>query len=64
MVHNATQMKKIAQFMNCNPDKLAAFFTLLDKRQRENEEQKAKERKEAEDKKLKRIRAWWQEAAQ
>ena len=44
--------------------KLAAFFALLDKRQQDHEEQKAMERKEAEDKKLARIRPWWQEAAQ
>lgn len=45
-------------------DKLAAFFALLDKRQRDHEEQKARERKEQEDKKLARIRPWWQEASQ
>lgn len=50
--------------MSSNPDKLAAFFALLDKRQRDHEAEKARERKEVEDKKLKRIRAWWQEASQ
>ena len=44
--------------------KLAAFFTLLDKRRKDHEAAKAQERKDKEDKKLKRIRAWWLEAAQ
>ena len=50
--------------INTQTDKLAAFFALLDKRQRDHEAQKAQERKDNEDKKLKRIRAWWLEAAQ
>lgn len=44
--------------------RLAAFFALLDKRQKDHEAEKAQERKEQEDKKLARIRAWWLEAAQ
>lgn len=44
--------------------KLAAFFALLDKRQRDHEEQKAKERKEAEDKKLARLKPWYMLASQ
>lgn len=46
------------------PDKLAAFFALLDKRQRDAEEAKAKERKEKEDGKLAKLRPWWLESAQ
>ena len=45
-------------------DKLAAFFALLDKRQKEHEEAQAKERKEREDRKLARLKPWWQESAQ
>ena len=37
--------------------KLAAFFALLDKRQ-------AQERKEAEDRKIARLRPWWLDACQ
>ena len=44
--------------------KLDAFFTLLDKRQRDHEAEKARERKEAEDKKLARLKPWWQDFAQ
>lgn len=44
--------------------KLAAFFALLEKRQRDHEEQKARERKEAEDRKLARLKPWWQNASQ
>ena len=50
--------------MNTPTDKLAAFFALLEKRQREHEEAKAKERKEREDKRLARLKPWWTEAAQ
>lgn len=50
--------------MTTNPDKLAAFFALLDKRQREHEAEKAKERQAKEDKKLAKLRPWWLEAAQ
>jgi len=50
--------------MTPNPDKLAAFFALLDKRQREEEARKAQERKAAEDKRLARIRPWYMEASQ
>lgn len=46
------------------PDKLAAFFALLDKRQREHEAQKAQERRDAEDRKLARLKPWWIESAQ
>lgn len=45
-------------------DKLAAFFALLDKRQKDHEAEKAQERKEQEDKKLAKLRPWWLEAAQ
>ena len=44
-------------------DKLAAFFALLDKRQREHEAQKAQERREAEDRKLARLKPWWTQSA-
>lgn len=44
--------------------KLAAFFALLDKRQRDHEAEKAKERREAEDKKLARLKPWWLQSAQ
>ena len=43
------------------PDKLAAFFALLDKRQRENEAKQAQARKDAEERKLARLKPWWQE---
>ena len=46
------------------PDKIAAFFALLDQRQREHEAEKAKERKEKEDGKLARLRPWYLESAQ
>jgi len=45
-------------------DKLAAFFALLDKRQRDHEAEKARERKETEDRKLARLKPWWQNASQ
>ena len=45
-------------------DKLAAFFALLDKRQREHEAEQAKERKDREDKKLARLKPWYLEASQ
>lgn len=50
--------------MRSDADKIAAFFALLAKRQRDHEAEKAKERKEAEDKKLARLKPWWLEAAQ
>lgn len=50
--------------MSSNAQKLAAFFALLDKRQRENEAKKAKERQEQEDRKLARLKPWWQESSQ
>ena len=50
--------------MNTPADKLAAFFALLDKRQREHEAEKAKERREKEDQKLARLRPWYLEASQ
>ena len=50
--------------MNTPTEKLAAFFALLDKRQKEHEAEQAKERKEREDKKLARLKPWWLEAAQ
>ena len=43
---------------------VAAFFALLNKRQRDHEAQKAQERKDNEDKKLARLRPWWQDFAQ
>lgn len=46
------------------PDKLAAFFALLDKRQRAEEERQAQERKNAEDRKLARLKPWWTQSAQ
>lgn len=50
--------------INTQTDKLAAFFALLDKRQKDHEAQKAQERKDNEDKKLARLRPWWQDFAQ
>lgn len=50
--------------VNTQPDKLATFFALLEKRQRDHEEQKAKERKDKEDKKLARLKPWWLQSAQ
>lgn len=50
--------------MKTDAEKLAAFFALLDKRQRENEAERAKERQEKEDAKLARVKPWWQEASQ
>lgn len=47
-----------------NPDKLAAFFALLDKRQRDEQERKAQERKEKEDGKLARLKPWYMQASQ
>lgn len=47
-----------------SPDKLAAFFALLDQRQRDEEAKQAQERKDREDKKLARLRPWWIESAQ
>lgn len=43
------------------PDKLASFFALLDKRQRDEEARQAQERKDAEERKLARLKPWWQE---
>lgn len=45
-------------------EKLAAFFALLDKRQRESEAEKAKERQEQEDRRLARLKPWWQQTSQ
>jgi hypothetical protein len=42
-------------------DKIAAFFALLAKRQAEHKAQQAQERREAEDRKLARLKPWWQE---
>jgi hypothetical protein len=50
--------------MSTPADKLTAFFALLDKRQRENEAEKAKEKREAEDRKIARLRPWWLDACQ
>lgn len=49
--------------MSTPPDKLAAFFALLDQRSKEEEARKAQERKEANDRRLKTVRAWWLDAA-
>jgi len=46
------------------PDKLAAFFALLDRRTKEHEKQQAEERKAKEDKKLARLKPWWTLASQ
>lgn len=45
--------------MSSDADKLAAFFALLVKRQRDAEAEKAKERKEREDAKIARLKPWW-----
>lgn len=50
--------------MKAQTDKIAAFFALLDKRQREHEAEKARERKDREDAKLARLKPWWTQAAQ
>lgn len=50
--------------VNTQPDKLAAFFALLEKRQRDHEAEKARERKEQEDKKLARLKPWYVQASQ
>lgn len=50
--------------MTTNTDKIAAFFALLDKRQRAEEARQAQERKDQEDAKLARLRPWWVESAQ
>jgi hypothetical protein len=47
--------------MNQQTDKLAAFFALLAQRQREQEARQAQERREAEDRKLAKLKPWWQE---
>jgi hypothetical protein len=47
--------------MTTKADKLAAFFALLAQRQREQEARQAQERREAEDRKLARLKPWWQE---
>ena len=44
--------------------KLDAFFALLAKRQQDHEAEKARERKEAEDKKLARLKPWYVQASQ
>lgn len=49
--------------MTTNPEKIAAFFALLEKRQREHEAQKARDRRDAEDAKLARLKPWYLEAA-
>lgn len=46
------------------PDKLAAFFALLDQRQRDEQARQAQERKDEQDKRLARLRPWWQQASQ
>lgn len=50
--------------MTTNPDKLAAFFALLDQRQREREAKQAEEKRDKEDKKLARIKPWWLQSSQ
>jgi hypothetical protein len=50
--------------MTTATDKLAAFFALLDKRQRDEEARQAQERKEKEDGKLARLKPWYLESAQ
>jgi hypothetical protein len=47
--------------MTAKADKIAAFFALLAKRQAEHEARQAQERREAEDRKLARLKPWWQE---
>jgi len=48
--------------MTSKADKLAAFFALLAKRQAEHEARQAQERREAEDRKLAKLKPWWQES--
>ena len=47
-----------------DPDKLAAFFALLDKRTKAEEARQAQERKDEQDKRLARLKPWWQQASQ
>lgn len=42
-------------------DKPAALFALLAKRQAEQEARQAQEKREAEDRKLAKLKPWWQE---
>ncbi len=50
--------------MTTNHDKLAAFFALLTKRQAEHEAAEAQARKDAEDRKLAKLKPWYLESAQ
>lgn len=50
--------------MTSNPDKLAAFFALLDQRQRDEQTRQEQERKEKEDGKLTRLKPWYMQASQ
>jgi len=50
--------------MTTNPDKLAAFFAMLDQRTKEHEAKQAEERKAKEDSKLARLKPWWLTSAQ
>lgn len=45
-------------------DKLATFFALLDKRQRDEQARQAQEKRDKEDKKLARLKPWWTQASQ
>jgi hypothetical protein len=47
-----------------NPEKLAAFFALIAKRQAEQEARQAQERRDREDKKLAKLKPWYLESAQ
>lgn len=50
--------------MTTNPDKLAAFFALLDKRAKEHEAKQTQEKRDKEDKKLARLKPWWLQSSQ
>jgi len=50
--------------MTPNPDKLAAFFALLAKRQAEHEAAQAQEKKDAEDCKLAKLKPWYMQSSQ
>jgi hypothetical protein len=50
--------------MTTNPEKLAAFFALLAKRQVEHEAAQAQERKAKEDRKLAKLKPWYMQSSQ
>jgi hypothetical protein len=47
--------------MTTKAEKIATFFALLAQRQRDEEARQAQEKREAEDRKLAKLKPWWQE---